>query len=511
MNAKLTITANLLAATLLTGCGGGGGGGGGSSSPAPATFNVNFVRLANSATTANSTCQIFAETADRKTIGYSAPPADTSGQAFSVVIHNADGSVVTTITDISSSSYRFRQSSVPNGGFVSFVMRSETGSYRATTFAKDLLPVNLQLGVRSSAVSTNCIGSTAVAENTYNAYIEDTSAQVDYYGFNHYNQDLSNLDSYYNVGGFIAGGLEFSSINNKRVLIAQYSNGGNNGTRGELGALQAFTLVSLSQVSEDANVPNTLNNGGGTAPTPLTWTAPQDADLTLSSANMFIHEGTTGALLWQPLSATNATSPFSYASSIGDNNYYVTMEGQYKGWALEGSEQLSAPMYDVSSPLATTLPSALGNVTSFTPDVISCSLADSGSCFTVADTGQTDYSDTIVRVYHRINNTNAQYTLYAHYNTDLPVMSFDGDNESLQDYLSSGNITDSELSLFTADADESFDSFIYGHNGADDIARIATATSSFGDAITPLSSTQQHTEYRDKLKYQPHTWLSASF
>lgn len=510
MNSKLTITANLLAATLLTGCGGGGGGGGGST-PAPvAYFNVSFVRLQAVEADTNTSCQNFgfSEDLQEKAIGYRAT-ADSETSRFSIVIHNADGSVVNTYSSeqigASSTSYRFRQSAVPSDGFVSFVVKSELGSYRATTFAKNLLPSSFQLGLRSSLASSTCIASTSTAEVTRSAYINDSDYRNDYYGFNTYNQDLTSIDSHYYVGGFRSEGeLDLASLTGKQVFAVRYANSLSDGNRGELGTLQSFKLLSLSDIRTGSSNQILLDDVEDSG---RTWTAPTDSNISLSQANMFVYRTGTGALMWQPMSTSASTSAYSYDSSIGDSNYYVNLTGSLNSWSMSHTENVTTPSADHDSSTTITelnLPSASE------PVLYNCGSASSagGQCLTIPD-NSVSQDDTIVRI-ARYFGTDAIHTVYANYGTDVPVMSFDDLNETLQDFLL-GAADNAEISLFKADSEQNYDSFKYGHSGAYAIAGLETSTTSYSDPVTLLSSVQQQEAYQDELKYQPNTWLSASF
>lgn len=510
MNSKLTLTANLIAATLLTGCGGGGGGGGSTSSPAPATFNVNFVRLHNVESDTNNSCQTFGYNADRseKTIGYRAT-ADSETSRFSIVIHDADGSVVDTYSSdqigASSTSYRFRQSAVPNDGYVSFVVRSELGSYRTTTFAKNLLPSSFQLGLRSSLASSSCISSNSTTELTRSAYINDGSSRNDYYGFNTYNQNLADIDNHYSVGGFLPEGeLDLTSLSGKQVFAVRYANSLSDGSRGDLGALQSFKLLSLNNVQTGADNQIELDDVDDSS---RTWTAPSDSTISLSQANMFIYRNGTGALLWQPMSVSEDTSPYSYDSSIGDSNYYVNLTGSLGSWSMSHTENVTTPSADHNSSATLT---ALNLPSASEPVLYNCGSTSNagGLCLTTPDNGYAQ-DNTIVRI-SRYFGTDAIHTVYANYGTDVPVMSFDEANDSLQDFLLN-TADNSEVSLFKADSEQSFENFTYSHNGAYAIAELTTADANYSDPVTLLSSVQQQDAYQDELKYQPNTWLSASF
>ncbi len=97
---KPTLLASSIA-LLVAGCGGGGGGGG--STPAVSYFKVSFVNLASvptNTTSSNSSCLVYdyddVNNPTSKVIGYPARPSSDHSSHYSIVIHNQDGSVVST-------------------------------------------------------------------------------------------------------------------------------------------------------------------------------------------------------------------------------------------------------------------------------------------------------------------------------------------------------------------------------------------------------------------------------
>lgn len=507
MNSKLTITANLLAATLLTGCGGGGGGGGGST-PAPvAYFNVDFIKLYAMSNSTTTSCQIFgyddAESPNSKVIGYAAT-SDSDEYSFSIVIHNADGSVAHTFTSAnwgaSSTNYRFRQSLVPSDGYVSFIRKSSSAvdTYEVSTFSKDLLPTSFDLAVRRTNVSGGtCIRSNITSSTDETSYITNASgAQRYYYGFNTYNQDLSDLTGYYDEFGTDSGGLSFSTLANKQVLAVRYGNSSDT-----INYLQAFKILSLSELNsytfgspivlDDVTIPN------------LDWIAPTDVD-TLSEANMYIYQQGTGALLWQPLSANDES--YSYSSQISDNNYFVNMAGTSNDWSFEHTEAMTTP--DISHDSSTSM-SSVNLPASEALSIESCSTSDLGTCL-VTSSDSTAHDDTIQRLLVTVSSggNSATQVIYSAYNTSVPVMSFD---DSIDGLWSGNTAAKYEISLLQTDADDLEEAFTFGHLNAYPLTSGGINGVNFADRLPLLSSVQQQEAYQDELKYQPNTWLSASF
>ncbi|WGY46501.1 hypothetical protein [Vibrio sp. ABG19] len=508
MNAKLTITANLLAATLLTGCGGGGGGGGGST-PAPvAYFNVDFIKLYAMSNSTTTNCQIFgyddAENPGSKVIGYEAT-SDSDEYSFSIVIHNADGSVAHTFTSAnwgaSSTHYRFRQSLVPSDGYVSFVRKLSAGgvdSFDATTFSKEMLPTNFDLAVRRTTASGgSCILANTISSVDRNSYIANAStAQQYYYGFNTYNQDLSDLTGYYANLGTNSTPLSFSTLSNKQVLAVRYGNSSDT-----INYLQAFKILSLSELSDYSfSSPIVLDD---VTYSDLDWTAPTDVD-TLSEANMYIYQQGTGALLWQPLSANDES--YSYSSQISDDNYFVNMAGIRNDWNFEHTEAMTTP--DISHDSSTSM-SSVNLPASEALSIESCSTSDLGTCL-VTSSDPTAHDDTIQRLLVTVSagGNSATQVIYSAYNTSVPVMSFD---DSIDGLWSGNTAAKYEISLLHTDADDLEEAFTFGHLNAYPLTSGGINSVDFADRLPLLSSVQQQEAYQDELKYQPHTWLSASF
>lgn len=504
MNSKLTITANLLAATLLTGCGGGGGGGGGST-PAPvAYFNVSFVRLQAVDADTNTSCQNFGFSEDQnyKTIGYTTTSdTDEGTYRLSIVIHNADGSIAHKFTSedwgTNSTSYRFRQSLVPNDGYVSFIRKLvNVNSFDVTTFTKELLPSSSNLAVRTTNLGGTCIRSNAVQETSYKSNLTngDSGSQY-YYGFNTYNQDLSDLTNYYEPYGYNPDGIQVSSLPNKQVLAVRYVN-----TGGSFDSLQAFKILNTSDLNPGLSTPILLND---VTYQDLPWTSPTDVD-TLSEANMYIYQQGTGALLWQPLSANDES--YSYSSQISDNNYFVNMAGTSNGWSFEHTEAMTTP--DISHDSSTSM-SDVNLPASEALSIESCSTSDLGTCL-VTSSDSTAHDDTIQRLLVTVSSggNSATQVIYSAYNTSVPVMSFD---DSIDGLWSGNTAAKYEISLLQTDADDLEEAFTFGHLNAYPLTSGGINSVNFADRLPLLSSVQQQEAYQDELKYQPNTWLSASF
>ncbi|XAW90250.1 hypothetical protein ABDK09_12415 [Vibrio sp. CDRSL-10 TSBA] len=505
MNSKLTITANLLAATLLTGCGGGGGGGS-SSSSSVSYFKVDFIKLYAMDYDTTSSCQIFgyddANEPTKKVVGYAAT-SDSDEYSVSVVIHNADGSIVSTATSsdwgASGTSYRFRQSSVPSDGYVSFIRKfsDNQDSYQVTTFAKDLLPSSFDLAVRrTTSAGSSCVKSNTTTSKEVTSYItnESTTSQY-YYGFNTYNQDLSDLTSDYAELGTNTGGITFTTLNGKKVMAVRYGN--NSDT---IGRLQAYKILSLSAAdSYDFNNPIVLDD---VTYNDLSWTEPSVDSLT--AANMFIYQQGTGALLWQPLSDGNGD--YSYSADINDDNYFINMAGTNGNWTFEHTELMETPSVgqDSSSSISSVdLPAAQSL------SIDSCSSAELGTCLVTND-DSSERSDTLQRLLVTVSSSDVSATqvIYSAYKATVPVMTF---NDTIDNLWSGATASTYEISLLQSDESELQEAFTFGHLNAYPLTDSTFNEVDFADRLPLLSSVQQQEEYQDTLKYLPHTWLKAVY
>ncbi len=512
MNFKLTTT-SLAMTMLLTACGGGGGGGGSSSSSTPVKyFSVDFVKLFSTSYGSATKCQTFGyddnETPTNKVIGYAAT-ADSDEYSFAIVIHNADGSIVKTMTAAdwgsSKTSYKFKQSSVPSDGYVSFIRKSSSAvdSYEVTTFSKSLLPTSFDLAVRRTTTSgSSCIASTETSTKDKESYISNASSGYYFYGFNTYNQDLSDLTNDYAEYGLNADGIAFSSLSNKSVMAVRYGDG-SGGSRTAIGSLEAYKILTLSQVDSYSISNPIVLTELNSSETNLTWTAPTDTT-SVTDANIYIYQSGTGALLWQPLSSSDGV--YSYSSDIDDDNYFLNMSGEFDSWAFSHTESLDSPSgaHDSSTSM-----SSVGLPSPETVSIVGCSSSALGTCLdTTSDT--TAHADTIQRLLITVTNgtNSATQVIYSDYNTSVPTMTFD---DTIDDLWSAATASTYEISLLKADSSDSYDAFIYGHLNAYAITSSSINSTSYADRLVLLSSVQQQDAYDDMLRYQPNTWYKASF
>ncbi|SDG66594.1 hypothetical protein SAMN04488136_101164 [Vibrio xiamenensis] len=508
------IKPTLLASTValvLTGCGGGGGGGGGST-PSVSYFKANFVYLDSVAKDQNGkgNCRVYdydydseSETPEiptYKVIGYTASPLT----GYSIVVHDSDGSVVSTYTKSdwgTANFYRIKQSEVPSGGYVSFVVKTDGNSYQISTYSKDLLPDTFSMyaggsytGGNYSSASTSCItgGNTTYGSESGNFLPIGTS---DLYGFNTYGQDLDDLTNYYSSLYYVAdGGISFYAPQDKAVLGVEYSKNGD-----DIDSLVGYKFLSLSDISATTSVE--LTDVDDT----LDWTLPDTSTVTLSQANIHVYKSTTGAVLWQPLT-TSADGTYGYATAVGDSNYYLNLEGTYGDWSFSYADVMSNPGIEED---ATSTISDVVTSDSVTLSIASCSLSAYGSCIDIA-TDAPDFSKAIQRVEisNKPDSGSVNQVIYSDYSDQVPIFSFDGSNEEVSSILVSGSTQKIYLSLLAQNGSTLNDAFLYNHQDLN--ARLEPSVSSFQDAIPMLSSFKDHSAQQNLFKYKSHILLQAS-
>ncbi len=509
------IKPTLLASTLalaLAGCGGGEGGGGGSTPSVP-YFKANFVYLESVDVDTKTACRVYdygydstsdtPEIPTTKVIGYTASPLS----GYSIVIHNSDGAVVSTYTKSdwgTANSYRFKQSEVPTGGYVSFVVRlpqlDGTYSYQISTYSKSLLPDSFSMfsgGAYSagnySTPSSNCITGGNTTYKTYSGNVLPSNT-TGYYGFNFYQQSLDDLTNYYNEYYAITGGIEFYAPTDKNILGVAY-----NSNDSEIGNLTGYKFLSLSEISSSEI--SELTDVDGT----LDWILPDTSTVTLSQANIHVYKSATGAVLWQPLT-TSVDGTYGYATAVGDSNYYLNLEGTYGDWSFSYADMMSNPGIEED---ATSTISDVVTSDSVTLNIASCSLSAYGSCIDIA-TDTPDFNQAVQRVEisNKPDSGSVNQVIYSDYSDQVPIFSFDGDNEEVSSILVSGSTQNIYLSLLAQNNSTLNDSFLYNHQDLNN--RLKPSVSPFEDAIPMLSSFKDHSAQQNLLKYTPHILLQAS-
>nr|MBJ6922932.1 hypothetical protein [Vibrio cholerae] len=122
-------------------------------------FNVSFLDLDNIAINTQTNCQIFGYNEDqtKKIVAYRSAPENN----YQIVVHDEHGNFVrrysnSTETNGLSSTFRFRQSDVPQNGYVSFVY-SEGRDNFVSTYSKDFIPESFSIYAKNKNNNSNCL------------------------------------------------------------------------------------------------------------------------------------------------------------------------------------------------------------------------------------------------------------------------------------------------------------------------------------------------------------------
>lgn len=516
MNNHFSLTLLAIASALsLSGCNSADTGSG-SSGSSTKYYSVSFVELADVSYSSSTTssCKVYGyiyddtdtttvTEPDYKVIGYPARP----NSGFSIVIHNADGSIEDSYTSSdwgsSATSYKFKQSLVPDDGYVSFVRKSTVGgdSFDITTIAKSLLPTSMAVYSSGTATST-CISGSTVKTTSETSYITNASASSQYfYGFNTYAQDISDLTNYYSEYGTDSSGITFNAPSGKSVMAVRYSNDSDGD---EIGELEGYKILTLSQLekytfSDPVELDDVEVSG-------LTWTAPTDTT-SISAANMYIYHKGTGALLWQPLSTSDTTSTYAYTSDIDDSNYRININGVYDDWTFEYTQKMSDPGTEEDSSTAL---SDLSMPTATEPAIDSCSTSEIGSCLSISS-DSTDFDNMVQRIEISLSSGNNRVvqTIYSDYNALQPIMEFD--DSSVDDIWSTSNMSAAEVSVVQSTDDDIFTAFLYGNQSVQAVVENTTNSEDYADNLPLLTSYDNAQSYIDLRLYQPHVWFEATY
>lgn len=209
---KKSLVLSMLAAVVLTGCGGGGGGGGGSgsgsSSPAPVIkYNLQFVKL-EAKTAVLAGCTVFdglGQNFDDKYYAFNAVPKR-------IEIHDENGVQTSTVVQLSNS-VSISANDVPDGGYVSiidYVPGYET--YQVISIQKLLLG-NYLLRLNSSSNKICYKKNQGLSTKSGYASVDANKLASNYYTFE------SSLGSFAKDS---TASLEVSAYTNEHVLGKGY-------------------------------------------------------------------------------------------------------------------------------------------------------------------------------------------------------------------------------------------------------------------------------------------------
>ncbi|EKO3653402.1 hypothetical protein M3910_003227 [Vibrio metschnikovii] len=500
-------------ALTLFGCGGGESGNSGNPTPPPVkNYTISFLGTDFQATTGN--CQIFGygpekENGSRdKIIAFPVEPT----KDYSVIIHNHDGSVrkIFENTNLSSNKLSFAQNEIPNDGYVSFAKFNTNGISHVTTFAKVLLPDSFFVYTdQAKRPSDPCLGSSNAnpVKREVAGYIAPAKAGVlhVYSGFNTVYQNLKDdLANNYEQDKSAQDEIKFAT--QQRPLLAITYETDKDGSvllpprgfkftpfnqRGTIGNAIRLDMPD-NQVDSFDNHANLSN------------------DLLIENAFLFVNgkkllPSANYAYLWQPLIENNTVinNEFSYAERIGDDNYYLYLQGKQDAngnplyWGVQHVTQgtingSSLHTHDVLHPLPD--PNK--------PTLIGCTTSTSGQCLTVnagnlsaaAGAQRASLSATLT-----IDSTRSlRQVFYTPIQSTLPILKFNNTDidEGLEQKAAS-------VSFMVSESPEVKEAFLYQHQN---LAKPSLSDLSV-DFIPLLKNIAAQQDQQDLLKRQPYTWV----
>lgn len=467
---------------------------GGSSSTSTSYYTFNFVELDAVGTlpssSSSSSCKVYdyddPTDPSEYIIGY-----PSNGEDLVITVHEDDGSLVDSysVTDwgYSNSQFRLVQSTVPDDGYISVSVNNVAGSedhYSVITIEKSLIPTSMAINA-DGRYNTSCITGSNLAYTELSGYLYNYNTK--YYGFNSYNQDTSDLVNYYSLGneGDLGtdSGITFTAPTNKQIMGVRYAYDSANEV-GELEAFGFFSVASFSSTDKKALTDVDISA--------LDWNIPTDVD-TLTKAEINIDYSTYGSYLWQPLSTT-ADDTYSYASSVGDSNYYLWLEGTESDWTFTLSAQLSNP--DSGIDYSTEI-SALDLPVSQTIAKVSCSTSSLGSCIDSYTANSADITMQRLSINLDVSGTgDAQQVIYSTGNELPPVLEF---GNTLDDIWANSSVVNAELSV-TNESTSNFASFVAEQSDSSWLAKQNYTQPDFTDSITLLNSYLDRQEFDNERK-----------
>ncbi|MGT0150652.1 hypothetical protein ACT691_19345 [Vibrio metschnikovii] len=308
-------------ALTLFGCGGGESSNSGNPTPPVKYFNVSFLDLDNIDINTQTSCQIFGYNEDKtkKVVAYRSNPENS----YQIVVHDEHGNFVrrysnSTETNGLSSTFRFRQSDVPQNGYVSFVY-SEGRDNFVSTFSKDFIPEIFSIYAKNKNNNSNCLpissGNNNPQTSDYKSFIHiPDEDKLFFFSLNHFNQ-LS-----FEPTNKLGRNVSVNSRTGRPLLLTAYERTNQDVIKNLFGFKFRATnaLGSLGQ-EIDLEIIDQRD-------TP--WTVPSDVEL--SSAELFVDGkqfNAPYAYLWQSLN-TSSEDKYSYSNSINVDNYYLKLKGK---------------------------------------------------------------------------------------------------------------------------------------------------------------------------------------
>lgn len=505
----------------LFGCGGGESGNSGNPTPPPVkNYTISFLGTqtvtATKATTDN--CQLFEDIPERdeKIIAYRTQPTDLPRVQYEVFIHYADGSLRKHYrgSDLNTTQLQFAQNEIPNDGYLSFAifepLRPEAN---VTTFSKSVLPDSFAVYTEGNIAT--CLTGTNPQVKSVGGFIDPIISPPSpfYSGFNTVYQTLDNLTQQYKQN--VTGTTEINFDSQVRPLLAMQYKTDSEGSklkrpigfkftafdnRGKRGAELKLDPVELQgshwSIDSHLNIENAFLFVNG--------------QQILSSANY--------AYLWQPLIINHETinSTFSYALSgsapnsevkkIGDDNYYLYLEGQEDPngnplyWGLQHVAQGTTNQGTSLRADKVLDPLPMAN----TPTLGSCLTHSTHQCLTI-NKGNLLPNDGIQRIFLSADSISddegsLRQVFYTPIKATVPMLKFD------RSYTDNGLAQKTtSVSFVVSQSPEVREAFLYQHQELDP-RKIKSSDVSI-DAIPLLKNIAAQQDFQDKLKRHPYTWV----
>lgn len=498
-------------ALTLFGCGGGESGNSGNPTPPPVkNYTISFLGTDFQATTGN--CQIFGYGPEKengardKIIAYRTQPINTNTRQYEVFIHNADGSVRQHFrgSDLNTNQLQFAQREIPNDGYLSFVIFENFGT-NITTFAKSLLPDAFSVYTEGNVNPCLTPNSANPQTQKIEGYIERLSGVSNLLsGFNTPYQNLDDITEFHQKNNPDTNPIEFHS--QQRPLLAINYETDTNGK--EIKSLMGFKFTPFLQRGSQSS-PIKLDSVN---PHPGIWTVPNPSDWIVERAFLFVNgkkllTGANYAYLWQPL-MVDKNGSFNYAQSIGDNNYYLYLQGQQNAnghpyyWGIQHVAQgtTNAGTSLSADKVLAPLPQAE------TPILEACTLNESRQCL-IVNTGELSANDGIQRTVldaklRASSSVSLRQVFYTPIQATLPILSFNKPN--LDQGLAENTATTS-VSLLISNSVEVREAFLYQHQnlqgGSENLFDPKV------DIIPLLKNIAAQQDQQDLLKRQPYTWV----
>ncbi|NAW77596.1 hypothetical protein CAG60_01680 [Vibrio sp. V33_P6A3T137] len=501
-------------ALTLFGCGGGESGNSGNPTPPVKNYTIDFLGTDLQATTGN--CQIFGygpekENGEReRVIAFKTQP---STSRYEVFIHNADGTVRQHFrgSDLNTQQLRFAQNKIPNDGYLSFAYfqsRAGTDSADITTFAKSVLPDSFSIETRVDRRADSCLGPSSInpQEIEVTGYIERLPGVSHLLsGFNAPYQNLADITAFYQQNNPDTNPIKFNS--QRRPLLAINYETDIDGKA--IKALMGFKFTPFSQPIGTSGEPLKL--------TPIVekdnrWYPPQD--FSIENAFLFVNgkqvlPSANYAYLWQPLIENNTVihNKFSYSESIGDNNYYLYLQGKQDAngnplyWGMQhvaqGTTNRGASINANEQLNLNQLPPAE------VPILDTCKADSTRQCLLINTNNLPSHAG-IQRAVLTANSISSPFSLkqvfYTTIQDELPILLF---NRSGLDTGLDKNTANSSISLLISDSKSVQEAFLYQHQTFEP-ERLSDLNIDYLPLLKNIAAQQ---DQQDLLKRQPYTWV----